>query len=168
VGVPISREPPHGHPPQFFNKGLGYLAISSSTHASRDERFPIARMVMRGILALFFAGAGFAHLLAPHELLKITPDWVPSASAVIFVTGFVELACAAALLTQSLRYWAGIALAIYSLCVWPANFKHALEGIQIAHVPSSWFYHGPRLAMQPVIMWWSLFSAGAVDWPWRR
>jgi uncharacterized membrane protein len=49
-------------------------------------------MVMRGILALFFAGAGFAHLLAPHELLKITPDWVPSASAVIFVTGFVELA----------------------------------------------------------------------------
>jgi hypothetical protein len=30
-------------------------------------------MVMRGILALFFAGAGFAHLLAPHELLKITP-----------------------------------------------------------------------------------------------
>ena len=92
MGVPISREPPHGHPPQFFNKGLGYLAISSSTHASRDERFPIARMVMRGILALFFAGAGFAHLLAPHELLKITPDWVPSASAVIFVTGFVELA----------------------------------------------------------------------------
>lgn len=155
-------------PRRSFSIRLGYLAISSSTHASRDERFPIARMVMRGILALFFAGAGFAHLLAPHELLKITPDWVPSASAVIFVTGFVELACAAALLTQSLWYWAGIALAIYSLCVWPANFKHALEGIQIAHVPSSWFYHGPRLAMQPVIMWWSLFSAGVVDWPWRR
>ena len=56
-----------------FNKGLGYLAISSSTHASRDERFPIARMVMRGILALFFAGAGFAHLLAPHEPLKLPP-----------------------------------------------------------------------------------------------
>ena len=30
-------------------------------------------MVMRGILALFFAGAGFAHLLAPHELLKNYP-----------------------------------------------------------------------------------------------
>ena len=52
-----------------FNKGLGNLAIPSSTHASRDERFPIARMVMRGILALFFAGAGFAHLLALHEFL---------------------------------------------------------------------------------------------------
>jgi uncharacterized membrane protein len=148
-----------------FNKGLGYLAISSSPLAPGDERFPIARMVMRGILAMIFAGAGFAHLVAPHELLRITPDWVPFAPAVILVTGLGELACAAALLTQSLRYWAGIALAIYSLCVWPANFKHALEGIQIAHIPSTWVYHGPRLAMQPVIMWWSLFSAGVVDWP---
>ena len=128
----------------------------------------MARMVMRGVLAVLFAGAGLAHLIAPHELLKITPDWGPFAPAVILVTGLGELACAAALLTQSLRYWAGIALAIYSLCVWPANFKHAVEGIQIAHVPSTWLYHAPRLAMQPVIMWWSLFSAGVVDWPWRR
>ena len=87
----------------------------------------MARMVMRGVLAVLFAGAGLAHLIAPHELLKITPDWVPFAPAVILVTGLGELACAAALLTQSLRYWAGIALAIYSLCVWPANFKHAVE-----------------------------------------
>ena len=105
----------------------------------------MARMVMRGVLAVLFAGAGLAHLIAPHELLKITPDWVPFAPAVILVTGLGELACAAALLTQSLRYWAGIALAIYSLCVWPANFKHAVEGIQIAHVPSTWLYHAPRL-----------------------
>jgi uncharacterized membrane protein len=105
----------------------------------------MARMVMRGVLAVPFAGAGLTHLIAPHELLKITPDWVPFAPAVILVTGLGELACAAALLTQSLRYWAGIALAIYSLCVWPANFKHAVEGIQIAHVPSTWLYHAPRL-----------------------
>jgi predicted acylesterase/phospholipase RssA len=30
---------------------------------------------LRVELVLFLAGAGFAHLLAPHELLKITPDW---------------------------------------------------------------------------------------------
>jgi uncharacterized membrane protein len=63
----------------------------------------MARMVMRGVLAVLFAGAGLAHLIAPHELLKITPDWVPFAPAVILVTGLGELACAAALLTQSLR-----------------------------------------------------------------
>jgi hypothetical protein len=69
-----------------FDKGLGSLAILPSPQASR-ERFPIARMVMRGILAAFFAGARSAHLFSPHELLKITPHWVPFAPAVIFVTG---------------------------------------------------------------------------------
>ena len=133
-----------------------------------EERFPIARFLMRGVLAVFFGSAGIAHLVAPSDFLKITPDWVPFASTVIAVTGLIELACAAALLTGSLRCLAGIALAVYALCVWPANFKHALEGIQLAHVPSTWLYHGPRLAMQPVIIWCSLFSAGVVDWPWRK
>jgi uncharacterized membrane protein len=122
-----------------------------------EGRFPIARMVMRAVLALFFAGAGAGHLLAPDELLKITPHWVPFPATAILVTGLGELIGAAALLTPPLRHWAGIALAVYSLCVWPANFKHALEGIQIAQIPSTWWYHGPRLAMQPIIIWWSLF-----------
>jgi hypothetical protein len=85
------------------------------------------------------------------------------------VTGLGERGCAAAaVLKQSLQYWAGIALAIYSPCFGQANFKHAIEGIQMVPVPSTWFYHGPRLAMQPAIMWRSLFSTGVVDWPWRR
>ena len=69
------------------------------------------------------------------ELLKITPNWVPFPTTVILVTGLGELVAAAALLTRPLRHWAGIALAVYSLCVWPANFKHALEGTQIAQIP---------------------------------
>jgi uncharacterized membrane protein len=124
-------------------------------------------MLMRGVLAIFFAAAGAAHLWAPSELLKITPSWVPFPSTVILITGLFELICAGALFARSLRFWAGIALATYSLCVWPANIKHAIEGIQVAHVPSTWWYHGPRLAMQPVIIWWCLFCTGVVDWPWR-
>jgi len=30
-----------------------------------------------------------------------------------------------------------------------------------------WGYHAPRLALQPVLVWWALFCAGVVDWPWR-
>jgi uncharacterized membrane protein len=54
------------------------------------------------------------------------------------------------------------------LCVWPANFKHAFDGINVAHIPSSWWYHVPRLAFQPVIIWWALFGGDVVDWPFRR
>jgi uncharacterized membrane protein len=123
---------------------------------------------MRWLLAAFYGAAGVAHLWAPDQLLAITPSWVPLAPAVIFLTGLFELVASVALLTVPLRRWAGITMAIYALCVWPANFKHAFDGIDLAYVSSSWLYHGPRLVFQPVIMWWALYCAGVIDWPWRR
>jgi uncharacterized membrane protein len=132
-----------------------------------DMSFGAARAVMRWILAAFFVAAAVAHVMVPDVLLKITPDWVPFPRAVIFATGLFEFAASAALITRPLRYWAGIALAVYAVCVWPANIKQALDGIVIAHIPDSWWYHGPRLAFQPVIIWWALFCAGVIDWPSR-
>ena len=123
---------------------------------------------MRWVLAAFFAAAGVAHLYAPDALLAITPDWVPFAPQVIFITGLCELAGAVALVTKPLRWWAGVAFAAYAICVWPANFKHAIDGINLPHMPSSWYYHGPRLAFQPVIIWWALYCSGVIDWPWRK
>jgi hypothetical protein len=50
-----------------------------------------------------------------------------------------------ALVTTPLRRFAGFALAAYAICVWPANFKHAIDGIDLPVVANSWLYHGPRL-----------------------
>jgi uncharacterized membrane protein len=127
-----------------------------------------ARAVMRWVLAAFYSAAGLAHLWAPDQLLAITPSWVPLAPAVIFLTGLYELLASVALITRPLRRAAGITMAIYALCVWPANFKHALDGIDLPSISSSWFYHGPRLLFQPVIIWWALYCAGVIDWPWRK
>jgi uncharacterized membrane protein len=132
------------------------------------DRSDTARAVLRWVLAAFYVTAGIAHLLAPEALLAITPSWVPFAPQVIFVTGLCELAGALALVTRPLRWWAGVALAAYALCVWPANFKHAIDGIDLPHIASSWLYHGPRLAFQPVLIWWALYAAGVIDWPWRK
>ena len=123
---------------------------------------------MRWIAAAFFAAAGYAHLTAPQSLLAITPDWVPFAPQVIFLTGLFEFAASLALVTRPLRAYAGMALAAYAVCVFPANIKHAFEAIDIPQISSSWWYHGPRLALQPVIVWWVLFAGGAIDWPLRR
>jgi uncharacterized membrane protein len=126
------------------------------------------RAVMRWILAMFYSAAGVAHLIVPDKLLAITPSWVPFARQVILLTGWCELLGAIALVTKPLRWWAGLALAVYALCVWPANFKHAIEGVDLPYVSDSWLYHGPRLALQPVLIWWTLYCAGVIDWPWRR
>lgn len=123
---------------------------------------------MRWLLALLYVAAGIAHLVAPKQLLSITPSWVPFAPMVIFLTGIFEFVASFALLTKPLRYWAGIAMAVYAICVWPANFKHALSGIDLPYIGNSWLYHGPRLLLQPVIVWWALFSANVIDWPWIK
>jgi uncharacterized membrane protein len=128
----------------------------------------MGRAVMRWALAALFAAAGIAHLYAPDQFLAITPSWVPFAPQVILLTGLCELAGAVALVTRPLRWWAGLGLAVYALCVWPANFKHALDGVDIAALPNSWLYHGPRLLAQPVIIWWALYCAEVTDWPWPR
>ena len=132
------------------------------------DRSATARAVMRWMLAALYVAAGVAHLKAPEALLAITPSWVPFAPEVIFITGLCELAGAIALVTRPLRWWAGLALAAYALCVWPANFKHALDGIDLPFIASSWLYHGPRLAFQPVLIWWALYCGEVIDWPWRR
>ncbi len=120
---------------------------------------------MRWLLAVFFVGAGYAHLTVPEKLLSITPDWVPYAAQIIFVTGWLEFAGALALVTTPLRKPAALAMALYTLCVWPANIKHAVDGIALAGLPSSWWYHGPRLALQPVIIWAVLYAGEVIRWP---
>jgi uncharacterized membrane protein len=135
---------------------------------AQPDRSAVPRSVMRWVLAAFFAIAGIAHLLAPDALLAIMPSWVPLAPQIIFVTGLCELAGAVALVTTPLRWWAGVAFAAYAICVWPANFKHAIDGINLPHITNSWYYHGPRLALQPVIVWWALYCSHVIDWPWRK
>ena len=126
------------------------------------------RRIARWVLALAYLVAGIAHLRSPGGFIAITPSWVPFPATVIFLTGLAELAGAAGLMVQALRKAAGIGLALYALCVWPANINHAVHDIAIGGVHLGWAYHAPRLALQPVIIWWALWAAHVIDWPFAR
>ena len=125
----------------------------------------LARSLLRWLLAAIYIVAGIAHLRAPEAFLTITPEWVPAPRTVIAITGLCECVGALALLTTKFRRMAGIMLAIYAICVFPANIKHALDHVVVWPIPDTWWYHGPRLAFQPVFVWWALFAAGVVNWP---
>jgi uncharacterized membrane protein len=122
---------------------------------------------MRWTMATFYGVAGILHLAMPGPFLAIMPDWVPAPHSVILLTGLCEIAGAAALLTRRLRWWAGVMLALYAVCVFPANIKHAFDNLEVAGMTASWWYHGPRLAFQPVLVWWALFAGEIINWPAR-
>ena len=130
--------------------------------------FGRTRIVLRVVLAVLYFGVGVVHLARPDAFLPIMPGWVPMPRAVVILTGACELAGSAALLTQRLRSWAGLMLALYAICVYPANIKHAIDAVNVPPLPSSWWYHGPRLAFQPVFVWWALFAGDLIDWPFGR
>jgi uncharacterized membrane protein len=49
----------------------------------------------------------------------------------------------------------------------PANLHHAFNNLTVPALPSSWWYYTPRLAFQPVFVWWALYAGGVINWPFR-
>jgi uncharacterized membrane protein len=129
---------------------------------------PLIRIALRWLLAIFYALAGWAHLGRPEGFLAITPPWVPQPELVVALTGVAEILGALGLLWPPVRRWAGIGLALYALCVWPANFYHAFSDITVSGTNLDWSYHAPRLAAQPIIIWLALWVGEVVEWPFRR
>ena len=125
--------------------------------------------VARIALGLIYGIAGALHLALPAPFIAIVPPWVPAPAMIVALTGVAELAGAAGLLqpwSAPLRRAAGWGLATYALCVWPANVQHML--IDLAGPPGHGLplaYHIPRLALQPVLIWWALKAGGS--WPLR-
>ncbi|HUO23909.1 MAG TPA: DoxX family protein [Caulobacteraceae bacterium] len=126
------------------------------------------RVTLRLLLVAIYLGVGALHLHAANSFLAIMPPFIPAPRLVILFTGGCEIAGAVGLLIPRTRWLAGLMLAIYALCVWPANIYQALWRIHAPPLPDSWWYHGPRLAFQPVLMWWALFAGGVTRWPFRR
>ncbi len=123
------------------------------------------------LLAAFYAFAGYRHLVGPEPFLSITPGWVPFPEAVIAWTGVAEIAGAVALaqpFSPRLRQAGGIGLALYALCVWPANINHM--AMDMARPDGGWgmAYHVPRMAAQPLIIWLALWCGQVIDWPFNR
>ena len=123
------------------------------------------RMVWRTLLAAFYLLAGIAHLRSPGGFLAITPSWVPFPEFVVAFTGVAEIAGAIGLMIPRLRYAAGIGLALYALCVWPANIHHMINNIAVGGETMGMAYHIPRMIAQPVIIWLALWASGVTNWP---
>jgi uncharacterized membrane protein len=90
------------------------------------------RKLLRYLLSAFYIAAGTFHILVPRPFTLITPDWVPHPFATVVFTGMCEIAGGVGLLIPGLRRAAGLMLALYAVCVFPANLKHAFEGMDVA------------------------------------
>lgn len=137
--------------------------------ARTDGRLGLWQRRCRWGLSAFYGFAGILHIFMPKPFLGITPAWVPEPEVVIFLTGLCEITGAVGLLMPRLRKAAGIGLALYAVCVLPANIKHAIDTLGGATVsPWQWLYHLVRLPLQPPLVWLALFVGNLFVWPLTR
>lgn len=133
-----------------------------------SNRARLARTVLRWVLVVFYALAGWLHLRSAHSFEQIVPPQVPLPHLVVLGTGVAEVLGAAGLVIAPLRRAAGWGLAAYALCVWPANFYHAFAHVAIDGLMLGWGYHGPRLLFQPVLIWAALYAGEVTRWPFAQ
>ena len=103
--------------------------------------------------------------------MRITPGWVPGPATVVLLTGIAEGLGALALMQPWWPHWrraGAIGLALYAICVFPANVNHF--AMDMARPDHGWglAYHIPRLLAQPLLVWLALWTGGVTDWPWRH
>ena len=70
--------------------------------------------------------------------------------------------------SRDIRIAAGAGLALYALCVWPANVHHMMLDLAREDGGLGLAYHVPRLLFQPVLIWLALWAGKATDWPFAR
>ena len=122
------------------------------------------KVASRWLLVVFYFAAAVSHLAKPAPFLTIMPGWVPAPYAVVLLTGVAEILGAIGLAQWSslpLRRAAGWGLALYALCVWPANINHFMLDMAREKVgPGGGLglaYHVPRMFAQPAIIWLALW-----------
>lgn len=137
---------------------LGMVALALPGGASRPAR-------MRAGMAVVLLFTGTDHLVNPWRYLPMMPDIVPWPRAIVLFTGLCEILGGLGLLWHGTRRLAGIMLAIFFVCVLPANVKVAWQGIQIAGLEAPIWVYWARIPLQAVVCWWALYAAGVINWP---
>ncbi len=120
------------------------------------------RVRARNAATFLYVPFGMIHVLAPDRFLPIMPPMVPFPREVVIATGVAEIFGGLGLLSPRTRKAAALGLALYAVGVYPANIYHAAARKRVPPLPDSWWYHGPRLALQPAFVWLALFAGGLI------
>ena len=122
------------------------------SNKSSREKTRDMRLTIRIIIAIFLV-SGTLHLVNPAGFMWLMPPSLPEPTALIYVSGLVELICAIGLIMK--KKWAGWLSAATLLAIWPANIWFAFSVItqgSIGLILAAWL----RLPLQIPLIYYSI------------
>jgi uncharacterized membrane protein len=96
------------------------IALGGFVAKKRGCRLQLRYLGLAVVFLWFFVG-GIAHFTNASMFVRIVPPYVPFATAVVYVSGVLELLGAIGILLPTWRQWAGNGLLLLTVCVTPAN-----------------------------------------------
>jgi uncharacterized membrane protein len=136
-------------------------AASVGEVSTPDAPTDPVRTLGRWLLGAFLLVAGTGHFVATEAFLAQVPAGLPFPNALVLLSGVAELVLGVALV--ALPRWRvpiGWAVAVFFVLVFPGNVGQALRGTAAFGLDSDAARWG-RLAFQPVLVLWALWSTGA-------
>ena len=100
---------------------------------------------------LFFLLGGIGHLVLTDAFVSVVPSYIPFPRPVVLATGLCEIAGAFGLVYAPLRRLAGLALALYTLCVWPVHIDMLIHAGRWKNLGMTFLWG--RLLFQPILIW---------------
>lgn len=130
--------------------------------AAGVHRFRTWRVSAAHALAVMLVMTGAAHFVPPQvtfmpnhaDMLAMVPPFVPFPGPVVHLTGAFELLGALGLVLGTTRRWAGIALALMFVAMFPANVHDAVSGGPMA--TNLWLRTPEQLLYIGVALWAAL------------
>ena len=122
--------------------------------------------VLRILLGAIMVYAAIAHFtFRRKEFQGQVPDWVPmKKDTVVILSGVAELILGIAMIfALPNKVWIGIALAIFYVLIFPGNiaqYKSRSKAFGLKTDKSRLI----RLFFQPVLIFWALWSTGALEY----
>jgi uncharacterized membrane protein len=145
--------------------------MPSTTDAAQDPPSSTpARTVGRVLLGAFLAFAGVAHFARTDDFLAQVPPFLPAPEAIVYASGVVEIGLGVAVVVAPRRWrpLVGGTVAAFFVAIFPGNVSQALTddpAFGLDTPAARW----TRLAFQPLLVLWALWSTGAIAaWRARR
>ena len=73
------------------------------------------------LMSFFYVSVGVSHFTDPYWFVQIVPPYLPYKLELVYISGFLEIILGLMLLIPSMRLYAGWALIILLIAVYPAN-----------------------------------------------
>ncbi|MDB9529908.1 DoxX family protein [Oscillatoria sp. CS-180] len=110
---------------------------------------------LRGILAVCMVVAGVLHFVQSEPFIRIVPDFLPAPAALVYISGVIEVFLGIGLLIPPLQQVSAWGLVALFIAVYPANLNMAINHIEIAGIPNTWWFQAIRLPFQFVLIAWA-------------